>query len=61
MLCLGALEHEHPAQLFVRDAIVEHLGDLFEREAEVLQGEQPVEPREQFGRVVPVAGRGIDA
>jgi len=60
ILNLGLLHPQHPANLRRRQVLVEQLRDLLQREAEVLQGENAVEPGQLVERVVAIAGEAID-
>src|ERR1017187_7279513 len=57
---LGPPQAEHAAQLFDRGVVVEHRADLLQREAEVPQSEETVQPAQLSDLVGPVSGVRVD-
>ena len=57
---LGALQHQHAAQVGRRDLVFQQRADLLQRQAELLQREDAVEPGQLPDRVVAVPGLLID-
>jgi hypothetical protein len=60
LACLGLLEPQHAAELGSRQVVTEELRDLFERQPEVLERENAVEPAKLVGRIVAVARKPVD-
>jgi hypothetical protein len=58
---LRAPQRQHAAHLLDRDLVGQQRRHLLEGEPEVLQRDDPVEPRQLARRVAAVAGRGVDA
>ena len=56
----GLAEPEDPPQLLDGDAVVDQVDDLRQRDTEVAQDEDPVQPEQLLGQVAPVARDGID-
>src|SRR5579883_3200245 len=61
LLQLRALESQHAAQLFRRNPFIEYLADLLEREAQVLEREDAVEPGKLVHRVIAIPGLAVNA
>ena len=60
-LDLGALHHQHAAQLGGRNPVIEQRADLLERQAELLERENAVETRQLPDAVVSIAGLAVGA
>ena len=60
LLNLGSAQPQHPAQLLDGHIVVEQRTDLLQREAEVPQGQQPVEATQCGDVVEPVTGLRVD-
>ncbi len=57
---LRLTEPQHAPQLVERDLVVDDLADLGQREPEIAQGEDPVQPLELVGPVPAIAGLRVD-
>jgi hypothetical protein len=59
-LQFGLAQSQHSAQLPGADLLIQNRAHLLEGEAEILQGNDAVEPRELTGLVEPVAAGRVD-
>jgi hypothetical protein len=61
LLNLGLAQPEHAPELFDWRLIVEQLADLFQREAEITEGEHAVETSQLSDLIPSVAGLRVDS